>query len=227
MRTAPAGPRERFDVLLSEDREHSILTTVDHWSPRGSLLPQPGDRCLVTPDDEGHLWLAEWEPQAAEGPEPQRATFEVGDLKFSALTPSDGTWLPCDGRGITSAMGFPVLRAGLIARTYPYGTDGSGNPRIPDLRDRALVGGGSTHTAGHAFGSETVTLDITQIPAHTHTPTGATVVAHDGFAGSAASLSTGGAALRLGALTSRGGGLPHQNTQPSLAIPAYILAAIQ
>lgn len=63
MHTAPAAPRAPFDVLISGDPP-DIPTRIDHWSPRGSLLPQPGDACLVVPDDEGHLWLAEWEPQA-------------------------------------------------------------------------------------------------------------------------------------------------------------------
>ena len=42
----------------------------------------------------------------------------------------------------------------------------------PDLRDRFIVGAGSTYAIGATGGSNTVTLDTTQIPSHTHTGSG-------------------------------------------------------
>jgi microcystin-dependent protein len=39
----------------------------------------------------------------------------------------------------------------------------------PNLRDRFVVGAGTTYTVGSTGGFNTVTLDTTQIPSHTHT----------------------------------------------------------
>jgi microcystin-dependent protein len=46
----------------------------------------------------------------------------------------------------------------------------------PDLRDRFIVGAGSTYAIGATGGANTVTLDTTQIPSHTHTGSGTTAV---------------------------------------------------
>ena len=42
----------------------------------------------------------------------------------------------------------------------------------PDLRNRFLVGAGDTYAVGATGGAATVTLDATQIPAHSHTADG-------------------------------------------------------
>lgn len=44
------------------------------------------------------------------------------------------------------------------------GTNGT-----PDLRDRFIVGAGSTYAVADTGGAATVTLDVTMIPSHTHT----------------------------------------------------------
>src|SRR5262245_1751005 len=57
-----------------------------------------------------------------------------------------------------------------------YGGNGQTTFGLPDLRGRSLVGMGqgpglSNITQGEMSGTETVTLNITQMPAHTHTAT--------------------------------------------------------
>ena len=49
-----------------------------------------------------------------------------------------------------------------------------GTSGTPDLRDRFVVGAGSTYAVAATGGSNTVTLDTTQIPSHTHTFSGTT-----------------------------------------------------
>lgn len=44
------------------------------------------------------------------------------------------------------------------------GTNGT-----PDLRDKFVLGAGTTHTVGDTSGSETVTLTREQMPKHNHT----------------------------------------------------------
>jgi microcystin-dependent protein len=50
----------------------------------------------------------------------------------------------------------------------------NGTSGTPDLRDRFVVGAGSTYAVGATGGANTVTLDTTQIPSHTHTGSGTT-----------------------------------------------------
>jgi microcystin-dependent protein len=45
----------------------------------------------------------------------------------------------------------------------------NGSNSTPDLRDRFVVGAGSTYAVNATGGANTVTLDATMIPAHTHT----------------------------------------------------------
>ena len=47
----------------------------------------------------------------------------------------------------------------------------NGSNGTPDLRDRFIVGSGSSYAIGTTGGSNTVTLTIAQMPAHTHTAT--------------------------------------------------------
>lgn len=49
-----------------------------------------------------------------------------------------------------------------------------GTSGTPDLRDRFVVGAGSTYAVAATGGANTVTLDTTQIPAHTHSFSGTT-----------------------------------------------------
>ena len=57
----------------------------------------------------------------------------------------------------------------------------NGTNSTPDLRDRFVVGAGTTYAVGATGGANTVTLDATMIPSHTHTvtTTGSTAAAGD------------------------------------------------
>lgn len=47
-------------------------------------------------------------------------------------------------------------------------TDGGGTITTPDLRNRFIVGAGSTYSIGDTGGADSVTLTAAQMPAHTH-----------------------------------------------------------
>lgn len=76
-------------------------------------------------------------------------------------------WLICDGSAISRSTYASLFSA--IGTTYGVG-DGSTTFNVPDLRGRVPVGKNSATfaTLGATGGAETVTLDITQIPSHTH-----------------------------------------------------------
>jgi microcystin-dependent protein len=99
--------------------------------------------------------------------------------------PSGGTTaLYCDGAGTGAAVinitppGVPsgaiLAWSGSIA-TIPAGfviCDGTNS--TPDLRDRFIVGAGTTYAVDATGGANTVTLATTEIPGHTHTVSGTT-----------------------------------------------------
>lgn len=99
--------------------------------------------------------------------------WTTGDIKHSATKTADHAgWLLADGRAITAAMGFTALRADLIAAGNPHGVSGS-DPRIPDLRGRAIIGAGTgsgltARALGALVGTETHTITTAQMPSHNH-----------------------------------------------------------
>ena len=92
-----------------------------------------------------------------------------------------------------------------------------GNNGTPDLRDKFIVGAGSTYTVAETGGEATHTLTITEIPSHTHPyKTGTT----DGGNTSMRSSESNNSATT----DSAGGGDPHNNLPPFYAL-AYIMKA--
>lgn len=108
-------------------------------------------------------------------------------LDYSLSTLPDDSWRFCDGAALLEGDEKAAkLRQKLIDDGSPYGADPDGNPRLPDARGRATAGkddmGGAaagrlTATAiggvngtvlGGTGGAETVTLNATQIPSHSH-----------------------------------------------------------
>jgi microcystin-dependent protein len=88
-------------------------------------------------------------------------------------------WILAQGQAVTTANA--ELRTLLLGEGSPFGTDGSGNPLLPDLRGRVPVGvdgaAGRLTTLdalGQAGGAQTVTLTSAQsgMPNHNHGGTG-------------------------------------------------------
>ena len=103
---------------------------------------------------------------------------DIDDHVTSTAPPG---WLVCDGTPVL-IDDYPELAAVLLINstttppTYLYGGDLT-HFNLPDFRGRVGVGvgesaatGHSAHTLGQMDGEEVVTLDATQIPAHTHGP---------------------------------------------------------
>ncbi len=145
-------------------------------------------------------------------------------------------WHICDG-SLLQISQYDVL-FNLIGTTY--GGNGQTTFALPDLRGRAVVGMGqgsglSPYTLGQQGGVESVTLASAQVGSHSHalaaaaTATtsapgpsvvlGTTAAADPIYATSGTSAALSSAAVS----PSAGGGLPHENRQPSLAI-TYIIS---
>lgn len=64
--------------------------------------------------------------------------------------------------------GIITLWSGAISAIPAGWTLCNGSNSTPDLRDRFVVGAGTTYAVGATGGANTVTLDATMIPGHTH-----------------------------------------------------------
>jgi microcystin-dependent protein len=144
--------------------------------------------------------------------------------------------------------GVILLWSGSIA-TIPSGWNlCDGTNGTPDLRNRFVVAAGDTYAVGATGGADSVTLDASQMPAHTHTFSGSTnttgahthTVAAGNSSGGSNIITTGNARSNdtsyttssagdhshtfSGTTASTGGGGSHENRPPYYAL-AYIQKA--
>ena len=145
-------------------------------------------------------------------------------------------WAICDG-SLLAISQYSTLFA-LIGTTF--GGDGQSTFGLPDLRGRAALGMGQgsglqNYPLGQSGGAETVALTSSQVGSHTHalaaaatattsTPGPSVVLGTPAAADPIYAVSGTGAALTNAAVSpTAGGGLPHENRQPSLTI-TYIIS---
>lgn len=89
----------------------------------------------------------------------------------------------------------------------------------PDLRNRFIVGAGSSYGVGATGGADTVTLTVNQIPSHNHQMNHTGTGSGNGIQQGGGSLPTTASNIITGAA---GGGQPHENRPPYYAL-AYIM----
>lgn len=88
----------------------------------------------------------------------------VGTIALFGAERDPEGWLRCDGR-LLDRNAYAKLFA-VIGTTH--GFTNSSNFRLPDIRERSVVGSGTKYSIGDKGGNATVTLSINQMPAHTH-----------------------------------------------------------
>lgn len=98
--------------------------------------------------------------------------LEVGDIKHSMQSDDHNGWMICNGRSLSRAD-YPELFA-VIGTSF--GSNDSSTFNLPDARGRVIgtIGTGSglsSRTLGQAVGSESHTLTVNELPAHSHTYT--------------------------------------------------------
>jgi microcystin-dependent protein len=146
-------------------------------------------------------------------------------------------WLVCDG----SAVSRTTYAALYAAINVQYGSgDGSTTFNLPDLRGRVIAGvdvavGGTTAdrlttagsgvngpVVGAAGGSQTHTLDISEIPSHTHGYLGTSGATSYTYSASITGSYTNAVSPSSSTTGTAGGGGAHRNVQPTL-IMYYII----
>src|SRR6201995_2040739 len=88
----------------------------------------------------------------------------VGEIRIFAGNFQPAGWMFCAGQLIPISENETLFN--LIGTTY--GGDGQSTFALPDLRGRIPIHQGNGFTLAEAGGVETVTLTVSQIPAHTH-----------------------------------------------------------
>ena len=93
----------------------------------------------------------------------------IAEIRIFAGNFAPRNWAFCDGQLLPIAQHSALFA--LIANVY--GGDGRTTTGLPDLQGRAPMHPGrgpglTARTLGKGVGSETVTLNQTQIPSHTH-----------------------------------------------------------
>jgi microcystin-dependent protein len=161
----------------------------------------------------------------------------IGEIRMFAGTFAPLSWHFCDG-SLLQIAGNDVLFV-LIGTTY--GGDGVNTFGLPNLQGRRPVHQGqgpalSNYVVGTQAGAETVMLTTPQLPVHTHpvsavSGSGGTSTTPAGNLWAAWSddqYDTSGSpngTLSSSAVAAYGGGLPHSNISPYLAINFIIAMA--
>ena len=169
--------------------------------------------------------------------------FLIGEVRFVAVAAAPTGWLTCDGAAISRTVYARLFAA--ISTLFGAG-DGSSTFNVPDLRGRVPVGVGqgsglTARTIGTRWGVEAVALSTAQMPNHAHggvtgqgnasnyriadervQPNSYFNTTPFGGVTSMDSIAWGG--MHTHPISAEGGNQAHDNTQLSLAVPAYIYA---
>jgi microcystin-dependent protein len=165
----------------------------------------------------------------------------VGEIRMFAGNFAPTDWALCNGALLSISQNTVLFD--LIGTTY--GGDGQSTFALPNLNGAVPIhagnSGASTYIIGQSGGVSTVTLTSAQIPSHSHTvtadsnpattpvPTNAYLAASAPYAaytepnGSGNPDATLFRTMNPSMLATTGGGQPHQNMQPFLAI-TYIIS---
>jgi len=114
----------------------------------------------------------------ASGDQPQGKPFQalwdaVNDLDDRVTSEVLRLDLRIDNEGVP--VGAIMMWSGAIAPDNWHICDGTSG--TPDLRDRFIVGSGASYAIGATGGAATVTLDVSQMPSHSHYYSGTTTTA--------------------------------------------------
>lgn len=158
----------------------------------------------------------------------------LGEIQVFGFNYAPAGWASCNGATLQIRQ-FTALFS-LIGTQY--GGDGVNTFQLPNFTGRAPCSQGqgpglTSRTIGETFGSESVQLDLTQIPNHTHQLTVArqpnTTLQHNVPLANDGLITIGGTntflptatptvAFAAAAISPQGGNQAHENRQPLLAL---------
>jgi microcystin-dependent protein len=155
----------------------------------------------------------------------------IGEIRMFAGNFAPAGWAFCQGQPMPISENEALFQ--LLGTTY--GGDGESTFNLPNLASRVPIhmgtGGGGTYILGEMLGTESETLTVQQIPAHTHQALasggGQVQSPANAVLATATSTQTGiriynatapDVPLHGSAISPVGGSQPHDNMQPYLVI---------
>jgi microcystin-dependent protein len=146
----------------------------------------------------------------------------LGEIKVISWTFPPKGWALCNGQLLPINQNQALFA--LLGTTY--GGDGRVNFGLPNLQGRVPIHMGGGFVLGEQGGETAHTLNVSELPAHTHlVTTGASAADQTSPAGNyvAPSARAGFApspngVLLAGSVSSVGGGQPHENLSPYLVL---------
>lgn len=195
----------------------ALKTLIDSWN-----WEQVG---TITPDEAADAMTSMFDKFCFN----QGVCHMIGEvILWSGENPPNTNCLVCDG-STYARTDYPDLYS-VIDPVFHVDAD---NFNVPDLRNRVPVGSGDTYATGDTGGESTHTLDVSEMPAHSHTDTGHTHTAEVSTLIAAqtpvvpipvALPGVGVTGSGSANLTSTGGDGAHNNLQPYIALNYYIVA---
>ena len=149
---------------------------------------------------------------------------EIRIFPYSQVPMGDG-WAQCNGQLLPINQNQALFS--LLGTTF--GGDGRVNFALPDLRGRTPIHVGAGHTLGERGGEQAHTLNIAEVPFHTHavaassTATGGSATPNGNYLGGGNNVyqsANGGTVttMRPDTVTNTGGSQAHLNMQPFLSL---------
>lgn len=153
----------------------------------------------------------------------------VGEIRMFGGNFAPAGWMFCSGQLLAISENDTLFN--LIGTTY--GGDGQSTFALPDLQGRVPVHQGNGFVLAQNGGSEQVTLNINQLPVHTHPPLASSAGGSDNPSGNFWANSTTGkpyaaappaVTMNPGTIGAAvGGSQPHDNMIPFLGV-SYIIS---
>jgi microcystin-dependent protein len=148
----------------------------------------------------------------------------LSEIKIVSFNFPPKGWALCNGQLLPINQNQALFA--LLGTTY--GGNGQTNFALPNLRGRVPIHFGAAHNLGEAAGSTSVTVNIQQLPTHTHVAQGANTTATTPvpantnlLANASADFYSGPANLTTlspSMISTVGGSQPHNNMMPYLVL---------
>lgn len=145
----------------------------------------------------------------------------LGEIKIISWNFPPKGWAFCNGQLLPINQNQALFA--ILGTTY--GGDGIQTFGLPNLQGRTPVHVGNGISLGEMGGEATHTLIISEIPAHTHVPVGATGAASSGPSGNLWTTSnlkpyagSGGTAMNPACVSATGNNQAHQNMSPYMVL---------
>ena len=159
----------------------------------------------------------------------------LGQIAFVPYNFVPKNWAACNGQILSIAQNQALFA--LLGTTY--GGNGTTTFALPDMRGRVLVhegqapGGPTTYTMGQTGGAESVTLQVTQIPSHSHTVNAVTAEGNQNSPTNALPADTkaldkeysdvtANTTMKSTMVNPTGGGQAHENRPPFITLKCII-----